>query len=62
MQLFYTPSLNEGNTTFSFDKEESKHIVKVLRKKEGDNLFVTNGLGFLFKTKILLATERKCTV
>jgi len=62
MQLFYTEALKEGVSTFSFDKEESKHIVKVLRKKEGDILYVTNGLGFLFKTKITLATERKCTV
>ena len=34
---------------FVFDKEESKHIIKVLRKKDGDILFVTNGLGDLFK-------------
>lgn len=62
MQLFYTNTLQEGDTVYSFDKEESKHIVKVLRKKEGDILFVTNGLGFLFETEIILATEKKCTV
>lgn len=62
MQLFYTNTLQEGDTVYSFDKEESKHIIKVLRKKEGDILFVTNGLGFLFKTEIILATEKKCTV
>ena len=46
----------------SFDKEESKHIVKVLRKKDTDILFVTNGLGLLFKTEITLASDNKCTV
>lgn len=62
MQLFYFKDINEQSTSFSFDKEESKHIAKVLRKKEGDILFVTNGLGFLFKTEIAIASDSKCTV
>ena len=62
MQLFYNPSINQGVNSFVFDKEESKHIIKVLRKKEGDILYVTNGLGFLFETEISLASDSKCTV
>jgi 16S rRNA (uracil1498-N3)-methyltransferase len=62
MQLFYFKDINEQSTSFSFDKEESKHIAKVLRKKEGDILFVTNGLGLLFKTEISFASDSKCTV
>ena len=62
MQLFYNPTITESTTIFSFDKEESKHIIKVLRKKDTDILFVTNGLGFLFKTEITLASDSKCTV
>ncbi len=62
MQLFYNPDINSNSNEFSFDKEESKHIVKVLRKKEGDILHVTNGLGSLFSTEIILASDRKCTV
>lgn len=62
MQLFYTPSLSEEARTFVFDKEESKHIIKVLRKKEGDLLQVTNGKGFLFHCEITLASDHKCTV
>ena len=62
MQLFYNPTISETTETFSFDKEESKHIIKVLRKKDTDILFVTNGLGILFKTEITLASDSKCTV
>ena len=62
MQLFYNPNINESTESFSFDKEESKHIIKVMRKKGGDILFVTNGLGFLFKTEIVLGSDIKCTV
>ena len=56
MQLFYNPTINDTNSSFVFDKEESKHIIKVLRKKEGDILHVTNGSGLLFTTKIALAS------
>ncbi|GAA4073312.1 16S rRNA (uracil(1498)-N(3))-methyltransferase [Flavobacterium cheonanense] len=62
MQLFYNPTISEKDTSFVFDKEESKHIIKVLRKKESDILYVTNGLGFIFKTEIALASDSKCTV
>lgn len=62
MQLFYNININETTENFSFNKEESKHIIKVLRKKDTDILYVTNGLGLLFKTEITLASDSKCTV
>jgi len=62
MQLFYNPTITESTEVFSFDKEESKHIIKVLRKKDTDILHVTNGLGYLFTTEITLASDSKCTV
>ena len=62
MQLFYNPDIDETTESFSFDKEESRHIIKVLRKKDSDILQVTNGLGFLFETEITLASDNKCTV
>jgi 16S rRNA (uracil1498-N3)-methyltransferase len=62
MQLFYNSTIDETTESFSFDKDESKHIIKVLRKKDTDILFVTNGLGLLFKTEITLASDNKCTV
>ena len=62
MQLFYTSDIDFKSSTFIFDKEESKHIVKVLRKTEGDILHITNGLGFLFTCEITLASDRGCRV
>ena len=62
MQLFYNSNIKSNDKTFFFDKEESKHIVKVLRKSEGDILHVTNGLGNLFHCEITLASDKKCTV
>ncbi len=60
MQLFYNPGLDHSVSQFSFGTEESKHIVKVLRKKEGDELHITNGKGVLFKAEILEANPKRC--
>lgn len=62
MQLFYYTAIDQSTESFSFDKEESRHIIKVLRKRDNDILFVTNGLGYIFKTEITLASDNKCTV
>ncbi len=62
MQLFYAPDIDIDTIEFTFDKEESKHIVKVLRKLEGSILHITNGKGFLFICEVILASERKCVV
>lgn len=60
MQLFYNPNISVEDHEIVFDKIESKHIVRVLRKKEGDVLHITNGNGFLFFAEINFANDKKC--
>lgn len=60
MQLFYSPNITVDQPTFSFDKDESKHIIRVLRKKMGDLMYVTDGKGTLFTTKITLDSDKNC--
>ncbi|MEM1259138.1 MAG: 16S rRNA (uracil(1498)-N(3))-methyltransferase [Bacteroidota bacterium] len=60
MHLFYNPTLDNSFKQFFFSLEESKHIVKVLRKAEGDIVNLTNGRGSLFQAKILEANPKKC--
>jgi 16S rRNA (uracil1498-N3)-methyltransferase len=60
MNLFYHPNITETDTEIVFDKEESRHIGKVLRKQSGDTLYTTNGHGYLFKVKLQLVTPKKC--
>ena len=62
MQLFYTPFLQETDTTFTFSKEESRHIVKVLRKKEGDIIYSTAGNGNLYTLVVHRSNPSKCNV
>lgn len=61
MQLFYNPYINENTEQFTFNREESKHIVKVLRKNIGDTLNITNGQGWLFTAEISIPNINKCT-
>lgn len=61
MQLFFNPDIDETTTTITFTKEESQHIVKVLRKRIGDQLNITNGKGWLFIAKITTAHFKTCT-
>jgi len=60
MQLFYNSEINNNTTQFSFSKEESKHIVKVLRKQIGDTMHITNGKGWLFEAEIIIAELKNC--
>ncbi len=60
MQLFYNPDIDHNTQQITFDKIESRHIVKVLRKKEGDQVFITNGKGLLFVSQIDIASDKKC--
>jgi len=62
MQLFYTPELTPDTKHYTFSKEESKHIVRVLRKREDDVLQITNGKGYIFSAKITLADQKNCMV
>ncbi|TVZ55728.1 16S rRNA (uracil1498-N3)-methyltransferase [Lutibacter sp. Hel_I_33_5] len=60
MQLFYNKDISKETTQITFDKVESRHIVKVLRKKEQDILTITNGKGILFNAEITIASDKKC--
>lgn len=61
MQLFYNPDLDQSASQFTFPEDESKHIVKVLRKKTDDILHITNGKGYIFEAKITAANPKKCS-
>ncbi|GAA4279071.1 16S rRNA (uracil(1498)-N(3))-methyltransferase [Aquimarina mytili] len=60
MQLFYNDTLTTSSTEIKFSREESKHIAKVLRKNEGDVLYITNGKGYLFTACITFSNPSQC--
>ena len=62
MQLFYNSNISNNDTSFSFEKDESRHIIKVLRKKTGDFLHIPHGAGWLFTGELSVADIKHCTV
>lgn len=62
MQLFYAPSLLPSEEFFTLDKDESHHVVKVLRMVEGETLLATNGRGVMVRGRIALASPSGVSV
>jgi 16S rRNA (uracil1498-N3)-methyltransferase len=60
MNLFYQSNLTEASKNNVFDKDESRHIFKVLRHKVGDTLHITNGLGVLFTAQLAEVSQKQC--
>lgn len=52
MNLFYAPSFTAEDKSVALSQEESKHATKVLRKKNGDHIHLTNGKGLIAEGKI----------
>jgi 16S rRNA (uracil1498-N3)-methyltransferase len=57
--LFYQPQLNEGS--LFLDHDESRHCVKVLRKRSGDVIQVTDGRGFFYDALLTDTSTELCT-
>lgn len=61
MQLFYCKDImSEG--FYTLDAEESRHAVRVMRLREGDELHVTDGRGHLYRCQIIQTDGGNCTV
>lgn len=58
MQLFYQPELLSGITHLSPD--ESRHAIKVLRLKSGDQISLIDGKGTFYKATITNDSFKKC--
>jgi len=56
--LFYQPDISSGAAYLNPD--ESRHCVKVLRKKYGDVIFDTDGQGNIFESAVAKADPHKC--
>lgn len=52
MEHYYTSKENVSTESLLILGDEAKHLVKVLRKKPGEEIYVTDGLGNLFKCSI----------
>ncbi|EOZ92611.1 Ribosomal RNA small subunit methyltransferase E [Indibacter alkaliphilus LW1] len=60
MQLFFHENIQQSN--FQLDPEESRHLIKVLRKQQGDKVNFTDGKGCLFECTIIDSNPKKTTI
>ncbi len=59
MELFYNKNLLAHDESLTFSPEESRHLTKVLRKKVGESIRVTNGQGLEWSGQIISTDSRK---
>ncbi len=60
MQLFFQESISSPTTYLN--EEESKHLVRVLRKKKGDQILLTDGKGMLYTCVLEEANPKKASL
>lgn len=61
MKLFYTPDIS-SDSFYTLNEEESKHAIRVLRLKTGDQITLIDGKGHFFQAKVHEDHPKKCVV
>ena len=56
-RYFYVPN---AVTETELPADEATHALRVLRLKEGDELFLIDGEGCFFRAEVALTTSKKC--
>ncbi|MCC6866496.1 MAG: 16S rRNA (uracil(1498)-N(3))-methyltransferase [Ignavibacteria bacterium] len=57
MEYYYTPKQYISTSSLTIVDDEAKHLSRVLRKKQGEEIYVTDGEGNLYKTLIQQANK-----
>lgn len=57
--IFYCPDIRVNP---EMPATESQHCARVLRMKEGDTLFITDGKGYFYSAQLLQANPKSCIV
>ena len=62
LPFFYIPGYDGVQSQIALDEDTSKHIVQVLRMKEGEQLNLTDGKGNVLTCGITAVSKRHCEV
>ena len=62
LPFFYIEEYNSSQKEIVLDEDTSKHIVQVLRMKEGERLNLTDGKGNLIEAEVAGAHKKHCVV
>ena len=58
-KLFYAPDIADTHT---LPEDESQHCARVLRLKQGDNITITDGKGFLYNATLEDTHPKHCSI
>lgn len=62
LPFFYISKFDPSQKEFVLDEDNSRHIVQVLRMKEGEKINLTDGEGNLITAEIINAHKKHCEV
>ena len=62
MNLFYSNNIDNDKAQISLTDQENRHLVKVLRKSIGQVINVTDGIGNIYKCKIINTDKTSSTL
>jgi 16S rRNA (uracil1498-N3)-methyltransferase len=62
LPFFYIEDFRSGQNEIILDEENSRHVVQVLRMKEGEKLNLTDGKGNLVTSEIIDDHKKRCQV
>ncbi|MBL0145568.1 MAG: RsmE family RNA methyltransferase [Chitinophagaceae bacterium] len=62
LPFFYKEDIYPSSTQITLDEHTSKHMVQVLRMKNGEHLQLTDGKGSLFTCEIIDDNRKRCIV
>ncbi|HTL08820.1 MAG TPA: RsmE family RNA methyltransferase, partial [Chitinophagaceae bacterium] len=60
--FFFAAEAGSNDSALTLDEDNSRHAVSVLRMKEGEQLYLTNGKGTLLAASITEAHKKKCRI
>ena len=60
--IFYAPDCTSKHDSYTLSEAESKHCIKVLRNKVGNEIEIINGKGWQFLCKIVADHHKRCEV
>ncbi|PID62145.1 MAG: hypothetical protein CR986_02110 [Ignavibacteriae bacterium] len=56
-EFYFSPNKNISEDEITLSENEAKHAIKVMRKNVGEKLYVTDGKGNVYETKILFVYQ-----
>jgi len=62
LPFFYITDYNSSQKEIVLDEDTSRHVVQVLRMKEGEKLNLTDGKGSLITAEVIDAHKKHCSV